>query len=128
MMKHAETEVVVFCCGRAVKPGAHLAEGINHTEGHSIRYVILPCSSKIETRALLKLIEDGVDEVLVIGCPEESCQYVNGSRRAAGRVGHAQKLLTEIGLEARRIRFVAGTDLDVPDIIAIVLYRVGICQ
>jgi coenzyme F420-reducing hydrogenase delta subunit len=128
MMKHAETEVVVFCCGRAVKPGVHLTEGINHTEGRRIRYVMLPCSSKIETRALLKLIEEGVDEVVVIGCPEESCQYVNGSRRAAGRVSHAQKLLTEIGLEARRIRFVAGTDLDVQDITAIVLSRVGVCQ
>jgi coenzyme F420-reducing hydrogenase delta subunit len=88
---------------------------------------MLPCSSKIETLALLKLIEEGVDVVVVIGCPQESCQYVNGSCRAAGRVGHAQKLLTEIGLEARRVRFVVGTDLDAPDITAIVLSRAEVC-
>ena len=127
MIQHAEKEVVVFYCGRAVKPGVHLSEGINRTAGYRIRYVMLPCSSKIEVPALLKLIEEGVDEVVVIGCPQESCQYVNGSRRAAGRVGHAQKLLTEIGLEARRIRFVAGTDLDAPDITAIALSRAGVC-
>ena len=127
MTQHAEKEVVVFYCGRAVKPGVHLSEGINPNAGCRIRYVMLPCSSKIETLALLKLIEEGVDVVVVIGCPQESCQYVNGSRRAAGRVGHAQKLLTEIGLEARRIRFVAGTDLDAPDITAIVLSRAGVC-
>ena len=127
MIQHAEKEVVVFYCGRAVKPGVHLSEGINRTAGCRIRYVMLPCSSKIEVPALLKLIEEGVDEVVVLGCPQESCQYVNGSRRAAGRVGHAQKLLTEIGLEARRIRFVAGTDLDAPDITAIALSQAGVC-
>jgi coenzyme F420-reducing hydrogenase delta subunit len=127
MMKHAEKEVIVFYCGRTVKSGVHLPEGINRTEGCRIRYVMLPCSSKIETRALLRLIEEGVDEVVVIACPEKSCQYVNGSRRVAGRVSHAQKLLAEIGLEAQRIRFVAGTDLDVPDVTAIVLSRVGVC-
>ena len=47
---------------------------------------------------------------------------------AKERIGHAQRLLTEIGLEARRIRFVAGTDLDVPDITAIVLSRAGVCE
>jgi coenzyme F420-reducing hydrogenase delta subunit len=87
---------------------------------------MLPCSSKIETLALLKLIEEGVDEVVVIGCSQESCQYVNGSRHAAGRVGHAQKLLTEIGLEAPCIRFVTGADLDAPDITAIVLSGAGV--
>ena len=127
MTQHTEKEVVVFYCGRAVKPGVQLAEGNNRTTGCRIRYVMLPCSSKIEVPALLKLIEEGVDEVVVIGCPQEGCQYVNGSRRAAGRVGHAQKLLTEIGLEAQRIRFVTGTDLDAPDITAIALSRAGVC-
>ena len=127
MIQHVEKEVVVFCCGRAVKPGVHLSEGINRIVGCRIRYLMLPCSSKIEVPALLKLIEEGVDEVVVIGCSQESCQYVNGSRRAAGRVGHAQKLLTEIGLEAQRIRFVTGTDLDAPDITAIALSRAGVC-
>ena len=127
MTQHTEEELVVFYCGRAVKPGVYLSEGINRTAGCRIRYVMLPCTSKIETLALLKLIDEGVDEVVVIGCLQESCQYVNGSRRAAGRIGHAQKLLTEIGLEARRIRFVAGTDLDAPDITAIALSRAGAC-
>ena len=67
MTQHAEKEVVVFYCGRAVKPGVHLSEGINPNAGCRIRYVMLPCSSKIETLALLKLIEEGVDLVVVIG-------------------------------------------------------------
>jgi coenzyme F420-reducing hydrogenase delta subunit len=63
----------------------------------------MPCSSKIETGYLLKLIEQGADGVEVIACPGRKCQFIVGSARAEGRVEFASILLEEAGMGSDRI-------------------------
>ncbi len=120
MEQLAETEIVVLYCGRAVQPEARLSEASRHDAGHRVRHVMLGCGNKVETLGLLKLIQGGAAGVLVVCCPFQECQFVTGSRHAAGRVNHARQLLTEIGLAADRIKFVPRYNLTAAEVTELV--------
>lgn len=115
-----ETEIVVLYCGRAVQPDARFSELSRRSDGHRVRHVMLACGNKVETLDLLKLVQNGAAGVLVVCCPFTECQFINGSRHAAGRVQHARLLLAEIGLAADRIKFVARDNLTSADVAELV--------
>ncbi len=54
----------------------------------------------------MKAFEDGVDGILVAGCEEGSCHFKDGNLLAKRRVNYVCGLLTEIGLEADRLRMI----------------------
>jgi len=63
----------------------------------------LPCTGKIEVDYLLAAFERGVDGVIVAGCLEGGCHFLEGNLRARKRVGRAREILAEIGLEPERL-------------------------
>src|SRR5208283_3545326 len=63
----------------------------------------LPCTGKLEVNYLLTAFERGVDGVIVAGCLEGGCHFLEGNLRARRRVERARQLLAEIGLEPERL-------------------------
>ncbi len=114
-----EPEVTVLYCGRSLAEGVVLPEGVRQASGCRVRYVMLPCSSKVETGYLMKLIEHGADAVQVAACPEEACRFVVGSTRAENRVGYARRLLEEVGMGGERLGIVRRTGMTLEDISAL---------
>ena len=72
----------------------------------SISIVLLPCTGRIEEAVLLRAFEKGADGVMVIGCLEGDCHYVNGNIRARARVGRVAGILETIGFGSERVRMV----------------------
>ena len=52
---------------------------------------------------LLKAFCSGADGVMVAGCEEGSCHFINGNLRAKKRVEYAKKLLEETGVNPDRL-------------------------
>ena len=69
----------------------------------NVRVLRLPCTGKIEVNYILTAFERGVDAVIVAGCLEGGCHFLEGNLRARKRVERAQQMLTEIGLEPERL-------------------------
>jgi coenzyme F420-reducing hydrogenase delta subunit len=69
----------------------------------NVRVLRLPCTGKIEVNYLLAAFERGVDGVIVAGCLEGGCHFLEGNLRARRRVVRAQQFLREIGLEPERL-------------------------
>jgi len=65
---------------------------------------MLPCTGRIEESLLLKAFENGADGVMVIGCLEGDCHYVNGNIRARSRVKRVYNILEQIKIGPDRIR------------------------
>ena len=65
---------------------------------------MLPCTGRIEEAILLHAFEGGADGVMVIGCLEGDCHYINGNIRAKARVARVIKILEEIGIGGARLR------------------------
>jgi coenzyme F420-reducing hydrogenase delta subunit len=53
---------------------------------------------------LLKAFENGADGVMVMGCLEGNCHYVNGNIRARARVKRVDTILETINLGTNRIK------------------------
>jgi len=119
MNESFEPEVVVLYCGRSLAGDNHLSDGTRQGSGFRARFVMMPCSSKIESLNLIKLIEHGADGVVVVACPEEQCQFLVGSNRAEKRVEHARLLLGEAGMAPDRLTMMRRQELSADDIIAV---------
>ena len=65
---------------------------------------MLPCTGRIDEALLLKAFENGADGVMVIGCLEGDCHYVNGNIRARARVERVYEILKQINIGPDRIR------------------------
>lgn len=65
---------------------------------------MLPCTGRIDESLLLKAFENGADGVMVIGCLEGDCHYVNGNIRARARVDRVYAILEKIDIGPKRIR------------------------
>ena len=70
----------------------------------NIKIIRVPCTGKVDVMYLLRSIQKGADGVYVVGCLEGTCHYKEGNFRARERVNYVRMLLTEIGLEADRVR------------------------
>ncbi len=64
----------------------------------------MPCTGRIEESLLLKAFENGADGVMVMGCLEGNCHYLNGNFRARARVQRVHDILEKINIGADRIK------------------------
>lgn len=99
----------VDACGQG-SHGSHGGEAAKLLDG--IDAVKLPCSGKVETGMLLKLLEAGAAGVLVLACPKDNCTCIRGSWRAEKRVASAKAALREAGLDDGRVRIDYISSLD----------------
>ena len=98
-----EPLIIAFCCHYCAYAAADLAGSMRLQYPQNVRVLRLPCTGKIEVNYLLAAFERGVDGVIVAGCLEGGCHFLEGNLRARRRVGRARQLLGEIGLEPERL-------------------------
>jgi coenzyme F420-reducing hydrogenase delta subunit len=70
---------------------------------HNVRIVKLLCTGRIEPILLLEAFRQGADAVLVAGCMEGECHFVEGNLRARQIVDYTKQLLEETGIDPRRL-------------------------
>lgn len=110
-------EIVILFCQHCVAEDVTFTDSSRRFSDHSARWVIMPCSSKVEIDHLVKIFEHGPDAVQVIGCPEHQCRFLNGNFRAGKRVELAGRLLDEIGFGVERIRMINGNGFSKDDLL-----------
>lgn len=118
-----EPEVVLPYCNNCVKENGSLADSHRRLDGARARFVMLACSSKLEVRDVMKLLERGADAVQVVGCADARCRFVVGNRRAEKRVRYVRDLLAEIQLGPERVAMVRGEWFKESDLLALASER-----
>lgn len=96
--------LVAFACDRSGFSAYERARKLGLALPPGLTVLRLPCAGKLDVIHLLKAIESNAAGVLVLACPPESCQDINGNLRAAKRVARAQDILAAAGLERERLR------------------------
>jgi coenzyme F420-reducing hydrogenase delta subunit len=115
--------MVLLYCQHTVKRGEPVAVKAQNNEDYKIRTMMVPCSSKVLTWELLRLLEEGASIVELIACPDGACRFLIGSSRAEKRVVHAQSMLREIGENPERLGITRETGLTAESLIDIALRR-----
>ena len=116
-------DIAVLYCRRCTAPNADPEQVSPKASGLKVRFVILPCSSKVERSHIFRILEKGADGVQVVGCPEDSCRFLTGSRMAQKRIHRARSLLAEIGLGAERVGMERGAGLEAGDLLELAAMR-----
>jgi coenzyme F420-reducing hydrogenase delta subunit len=96
--------IVAFCCQYCAYAAADLAGSMRLQYDPNIRIILVPCTGRVDVIHLLRAIEDGADGVLLAGCLEGGCHFLEGNFKAKNRVRFVKDLLDRIGIEAERLQ------------------------
>lgn len=72
----------------------------------NIRIIRTPCTGKLEVEYFMRAFEKGADGVLVAGCEEGSCHFIEGNLLAKRRVNYTRQILSEAGFQEERLRMI----------------------
>jgi F420-non-reducing hydrogenase iron-sulfur subunit len=101
-----QPEIIAFCCNYCAYAAADLAGSRRMQYSPTIRVIHSPCTGKIEMEHILSAFEKGVDGVLVAGCLEGGCHFLEGNLRARKRTDRIREILEEIGVGGQRLLMV----------------------
>jgi F420-non-reducing hydrogenase iron-sulfur subunit len=102
--KHDKKPVILaFCCHYCAYAAADMAGSMRLQYPANVRVLRFPCTGKIEENYILEAFEKGVDGVMVAGCLEGGCHFLEGNLRARRRVERVKRILGEIGIEPQRL-------------------------
>jgi coenzyme F420-reducing hydrogenase delta subunit len=99
----SEPVILAFCCHYCAYAAADLAGSLRLSYPPNVRVLRVPCTGKVEVTHVLRAFEWGVDGVIVAGCLEGGCHFLEGNLRARKRVERTRQLLDEIGLGRERL-------------------------
>jgi coenzyme F420-reducing hydrogenase delta subunit len=101
-----QPQIIAFCCNYCAYAAADLAGARRMQYPPNVRIVHSPCTGKIEMEHILDAFEKGIDGVLVAGCLEGGCHFLEGNLRAKRRIEKVRQVLDEIGVGGERLRMV----------------------
>jgi F420-non-reducing hydrogenase iron-sulfur subunit len=110
VQKNWEPEIIAFCCDYCAHSAAALAGSKRMQYPAGVRIIPAPCTGKIEMEHILEAFERGIDGILLVGCLEGGCHFVEGNLRARNRTERIREVLDEIGLGSRRLKMVNLSD------------------
>jgi len=99
-----EPYVVGFLCNWCGYAGADLAGTSRIQYPPNLRAIRLMCSGRVDPTFILTALKRGADGVLVVGCHPGDCHYINGNLRTERRIVFLKKMLSDLGLDYRRVR------------------------
>lgn len=102
-MDTKELKIIAFCCTYCAYSAADLAGSMRIQYPTGVRIVKLLCTGKVEPILLLEAFRHGADAVIVAGCMEGECHFVEGNLRARQAVDYAKELLEDAGVDPERL-------------------------
>jgi len=99
-------EILAFCCNYCAYAAADLAGSRRMQYPPNVRVMHVPCTGKIEMEHILSAFEKGIDGVLIAGCLEGGCHFLEGNLRAKKRSEYLRDMLDQIGVGRERLRMV----------------------
>ena len=99
--------VLVFSTNGISDPGIDLAGSSHMHYSPNVVVVSVPCTSGIKPSWILYALEQGFDGVFIASDGDECAYLPDCSRRSSRIVGDAQTLMSEHGLDGRRLKMAA---------------------
>ena len=104
--KAFEPKIIAFCCHFCAYASADLAGSMRLQYPSGVRIIRTPCTGRLEVEFYMRAFENGADGVLVAGCLEGGCHFIDGNLFARKRVDSIRNILEESGIEKDRLRMV----------------------
>ena len=99
-----EPKIIAFCCNWCTYAAADIAGTSRIHYPANVRIVRVMCSGMVDPIYVLKAFEKGADGVLVAGCHEVDCHYLNGPVKCDAMFARLRRVTNTLGLEDERLR------------------------
>jgi len=103
-MAEFEPKIIAFCCNWCTYAAADIAGTSRIHYPANVRIVRVMCSGMVDPIYVLKAFEMGADGVLVAGCHEIDCHYLNGPLKCDAMFEKLKRVVNMLGLEDERLR------------------------
>lgn len=103
-MAEFEPKIIAFCCNWCTYAAADIAGTSRIHYPANVRIVRVMCSGMVDPIYILKAFEMGADGVLVAGCHEVDCHYLNGPLKCDAMFEKIKRVVNTLGLEGERLR------------------------
>jgi F420-non-reducing hydrogenase iron-sulfur subunit len=104
-MDNFEPNIIGFLCNWCSYAGADLAGTSRMKYPPNIKSIRVMCSGRVDPVFVLEALKKGADGVLVAGCHPGDCHYQSGNYKANRRMKLLRKLLEELAIDPKRVRF-----------------------
>ncbi len=104
MTKEWSPRIVAFFCNWCTYTAADLAGVSRLKYAANARVIRLMCSGRVDPQFILDALRRGADGVLIGGCHPGDCHYVEGNYKMLRRFQLLQRMLADLGIDARRVR------------------------
>jgi len=105
MSKEFEPNLLGFLCNWCSYAGADLAGTSRMKYPTNLKSIRVMCSGRVDPAFVLEALKKGIDGVLIAGCHPGDCHYQSGNYKTNRRVKLLKKLLEELGIDPKRVRF-----------------------
>ena len=96
--------IVAFCCNWCSYAGADLSGTNRLSYPANVKIIRIPCSCRLNPMFILRAFQRGADGVILCGCHPGDCHYQNGNYKARRRVKLLNEILSQFGIDNRRVR------------------------
>jgi F420-non-reducing hydrogenase iron-sulfur subunit len=103
-MPEFEPKIIAFCCNWCTYAAADIAGTSRIHYPANVRIVRVMCSGMVDPIYILRAFEKGADGVLVAGCHEVDCHYLNGPPKCDAMFAKLRRVANTLGLEDERLR------------------------
>jgi len=103
-MAEFEPKIIAFACNWCTYAAADIAGTSRIHYPANVRIVRVMCSGMVDPIYVLKAFEMGADGVLVAGCHEMDCHYLNGPLKCDAMFEKLKRVVNMLGLEDERLR------------------------
>jgi len=103
-MENFEPTIVAFVCNWCTYTAADLAGTSRLVQSPNVRLIRMMCTGMVDPKYVIKALLSGADAVLVSGCHPGDCHYINGNYKARRRIKLVKEILTQFGIDERRLK------------------------
>ena len=103
-MASFEPTIVAFVCNWCTYTAADLAGTSRMVQPPNVKLIRMMCTGMVDPKYVIKALLSGADAVLISGCHPGDCHYINGNYKARRRVKLLKELLTQFGIDERRVK------------------------
>ncbi|MFX0035221.1 MAG: hydrogenase iron-sulfur subunit [Candidatus Hermodarchaeota archaeon] len=90
----ASPKIIAFCCSSCGYAAADDA-GLKKISYNPNTFIIrVPCTGRIDTNFIIKSFELGFDGVMVVGCRQDACRYIDGIEKIGNKIRLLKDILT----------------------------------
>jgi F420-non-reducing hydrogenase iron-sulfur subunit len=100
-----EPNIIGFLCNWCSYAGADLAGTSRMKYPPNIKSIRVMCSGRVDPVFVLEALKKGADGILVAGCHPGDCHYQSGNYKTNRRIKLLKKLLEEMAVDPKRVRF-----------------------